>query len=473
MKNTLKQYNSKRDFHKTNEPKGKKQIEKKKLKFVVQHHWARKEHYDIRLEYNGVLKSWAVPKGPSYDSKQKRLAIEVEDHPIDYQHFEGTIPKGQYGGGTVMIFDYGNWIPLENVKESFKKGNIKFLLQGKRLKGQWTLIHMKENQWLLRKEKDNYEKYQNIENYNTSARTSRTKEEIEQGKKIQKIKNSKKKGIVEYISITSPDKIIFEKSNITKLEIAKYYQKISSRMLPYLENRLISTIRAPKGSRGEKFFKKHFNQKNQGLGKIVLPNKSGKKEDYYYIKNIEGMMNEIQMNGFEFHIWGSKVQQLNQPDMLVFDLDPDEKMNLKTVREGVKDLKSILDNLSLISFLKTSGGKGYHIVVPIHSIKKWKEFREFAQNIAKLMETKWPEKYVSNMRKEKRKNKIFIDWIRNTKGATSVAPYSLRIRKDATVSMPISWQELDKVKPDEITIQEAMKRLRRKDPWENFFQIEQ
>ena len=159
--------------------------------------------------------------------------------------------------------------------------------------------------------------------------------------------------------------------------------------------------------------------------------------------------------------------------MLVFDLDPDEKMNLKTVREGVKDLKSILDNLSLISFLKTSGGKGYHIVVPIHSIKKWKEFREFAQNIAKLMETKWPEKYVSNMRKEKRKNKIFIDWIRNTKGATSVAPYSLRIRKDATVSMPISWQELDKVKPDEITIQEAMKRLRRKDPWENFFQIEQ
>ena len=148
-------------------------------------------------------------------------------------------------------------------------------------------------------------------------------------------------------------------------------------------------------------------------------------------------------------------------------------MDLKTVREGVKDLKSILDNLSLKSFLKTSGGKGYHIIVPIQSIKTWKKFREFAKNIAKLMETKWPDKYVSNMRKEKRKNKIFIDWVRNTKGATSVAPYSIRIRKNATVSMPISWNELDKIKPDEITIELAIKRLKRKDPWEDFFDVEQ
>ena len=405
MKNTLKEYNKKRNFQKTTEPIGNKKANRKKLKFVVQHHWARKEHYDFRLEYNGVLKSWAVPKGPSYDPNQKRLAIEVEDHPLDYQKFEGTIPKGEYGGGTVLIFDYGYWTPLEDPKVSFQKGNIKFSLQGKRLKGKWTLIYMKENQWLLRKEKDDSEKFKILENYKTSARTGRTKEEIEQGKKI---KNSKKKGIVEYISITNPNKIIFKTKQITKMDIAKYYQKVSERMFPYLENRLISTIRAPEGKEGNMFYKKHFESENNGLGKILLPNKSGKKEDYYYVKNKEGIIKEVQMNGFEFHIWGSKSNQINHPDILVFDLDPDEKMTLNKVRKGVKDLKSILDDLSLTSFLKTSGGKGYHIVVPIHSIKSWKKFREFAQNIAKLMEMKWQDLYVSNMRKDKRKNKIFI-----------------------------------------------------------------
>ena len=117
MKDQLKKYHNKRNFEKTKEPKGTRKSSKKKLKFVIQHHWARKEHYDFRLEYNGVLKSWAVPKGPSYKLEDKRLAIEVEDHPLDYQKFEGTIPKGQYGGGTVMIFDTGFWIPLENPKE--------------------------------------------------------------------------------------------------------------------------------------------------------------------------------------------------------------------------------------------------------------------------------------------------------------------------------------------------------------------
>lgn len=471
MKDQLKKYHNKRNFEKTKEPKGTRKSSKKKLKFVIQHHWARKEHYDFRLEYNGVLKSWAVPKGPSYKIEDKRLAIEVEDHPLDYRKFEGTIPKGQYGGGTVMIFDTGFWIPLVNPKQGLKTGNLKFLLEGKRCRGKWSLIRMKENQWLLRKEKDNRKGFEKIEDYKTSITTGRTKEEIEQRIKKGR-KNSKKDFIIEYISITSPDKIIFSNKKITKFDIANYYQKVSKRMLPFLENRLISTIRAPEGNKGEIFFKKHFESEN-GLGKIILPNKNGKKEDYYYIKNIEGLIKEVQKNGFEFHIWGSKIQKLNHPDILVFDLDPDEKMDLKTVREGVKDLKSILDNLSLKSFLKTSGGKGYHIIVPIQSIKTWKKFREFAKNIAKLMETKWPDKYVSNMRKEKRKNKIFIDWVRNTKGATSVAPYSIRIRKNATVSMPISWNELDKIKPDEITIELAIKRLKRKDPWEDFFDVEQ
>lgn len=144
-------------------------------------------------------------------------------------------------------------------------------------------------------------------------------------------------------------------------------------------------------------------------------------------------------------------------------------MSLSKIRQGVRDLKSVLDEFSLKSYLKTSGGKGYHVVVPIDKLKNWDDASEFAQNVAKVMEAMWPDKYSSNMRKNKRMNKIFIDWVRNTKGATSVAPYSIRLKDKCRVSMPIKWSELDKVGPADVTIEEAIKRLKRKNPWVGFF----
>lgn len=466
----LNQYNQKRDFKKTKEPIGKKETSHKKLRFCVQHHMARREHYDFRLEWQGTLKSWAVPKGPSYHTKDKRLAVHVEDHPLSYRNFEGTIPKGEYGGGTVMLWDEGFWEPLGNPSKDFKNGSIKFILHGSRLKGCWTLIKYKEENWLLIKEKDNEFMFNDIKEYFTSIKTGRTMDEITNHQKTVS-KNSKKEGMVERVNITSPDKVIIQKPKITKMDIVSYYKAVGNRMLPFLENRIISTIRCPQGLEGECFFKKHLETKSEGLGSITLPSEKRKKEDYYYIKDTRGLISEVQMNSFEFHVWGSRIPNYNNPDVLVFDLDPDEGMSLKKIREGVKDLKSILDEIGLVSFLKTSGGKGYHVVVPTKKLKTWKLAREFAKNVAVLMETKWPEKYTSNVRKENRKGKIFIDWIRNTKTATSVAPYSLRIRKKASVSMPIKWSELDKVKPNEITIKDAIKRIKRKDPWEGFYDV--
>ncbi len=279
--------------------------------------------------------------------------------------------------------------------------------------------------------------------------------------------------IIEKIKISNPDKILYKKSKTTKEEVVKYYQKVYPIMKPFLDNRLISTIRCPDGVNESCFFKKHLITKNKGIGKLDILNKDGEKEDYYYIKNISGFISEVQMDTIEFHIWGSTVKALNKPDIIVFDLDPDEGMNLDKIREGVRDLKSILDELSLKSFLKTSGGKGYHIVVPINPSASWKKIREFSKNIAIVMEQKWPDKYVSNVRKINRKNKIFVDWIRNIKGATSVAPYSLRARKTATVSMPISWKELDSIAPNGITMYEAIKRIQKKDPWVDFFNVNQ
>lgn len=470
MKKNLETYNQKRNFTKTKEPIGKKEPSKRKLRFVVQHHLARKDHYDFRLELHGSLLSFAVPKGPSYNTQDKRLAIHVEDHPLEYRNFEGTIPKGEYGGGTVMIWDEGTWTPLDKDPAlAFKNGILKFSLEGKRLKGKWSLIHFKEENWLLRKEKDSVKGFKDIKRFTRSIRTKRTMREIETNAPKRQITKEE----MANIEITNPDKIISRNPKITKMDLVHYYQKVLPRMMPFLEKRLMSTIRSPNGMEGEKFYKKHFEASNQNLRKIYIPSDSNKKEDYYSIKNPVGLLQEVQMNGYEFHLWGSKIPKILKPDMLVFDLDPDQNLSLEKVRQGVKDLKSILEELSLVSFLKTSGGKGYHIVVPMTSLKNWKEARDFAQNIAKIMEIKWPLRYTSNVRMKSRKGKIFIDWIRNTKGATSVAPYSVRLKKKLSVSMPIRWSELDKIKPDEITLDLALKRLKRKDPWENFFDISQ
>ena len=450
----LQEYNKKRNFNKTKEPIGKSSKKAKKLRFCVQHHIARKDHYDLRLEWNGVLKSWAVPKGPSYNDKDKRLAIMVEDHPTTYRNFEGTIPKGEYGGGTVMLWDRGYWEPVKGYKPNFKEGPIKFILKGKRLKGLWTLVKLKDdNNWLLIKDEDEYHLYDNINEFNTSIKTGRTMDEIT--------------GNIKNIEITNPNKVIYKNPKVTKMDIVNYYKAVSKRMLPLIENRLISTIRYPNGSNGDKFYKKHFLNIHGFLGKKKIVNKEEKQNDYYFIKDINGLISEVQMNSYEFHIWGCKQNDLRHADMLVFDLDPDELLSLKKLRDGVKDLKSILDEYHLESFLKTSGGKGYHVVVLLNAKVTWKNARIITKNIAKLMEATYPDKYTSNMKKENRKNKIFIDWQRNIKASTSVAPYSLRIRKKLTVSMPISWNELNKIKPDEITIEEAIKRLKRKDPWQN------
>lgn len=456
----LNKYNKKRDFKKTSEPMGNTSKSTKRLRFVVQHHIARRDHYDFRLELDGVLLSWAVPKGPSYNTKDKRLAVHVEDHPLTYRNFEGTIPKGEYGGGTVMIWDEGFYIPLENIKSTYKKGYIKFELKGHRLKGNWTLIHFKEDNWFLIKESDGIKLFDDINEFNTSIKTLRTMDEITAGIKKHREKLE--------IKITNPNKLIYKDVNIKKIDVVNYYEKIYKRMRPFINNRIISTVRVPNGISGEKFFKKHF-EINKYLNKIYVKNKHGNKEDYYYINDLNGLISEAQMNSIEYHISSANTNDLKHPNILFFDLDPDEGLDISKVREGVKDLKSILDSLDLQSYLKTSGGKGYHVFVPLSIKVTWKKLAKIASDIAKLMEEKWPEKYTSNIRKNSRKGKIFIDWVRNTEGASCIAPYSLRARPGAKVSMPIKWSELDKVSPDGIDIKEAIRRLKRKDPWEDFF----
>lgn len=488
----LETYNRKRRFNKTSEPKG--EVEKKhskRLAFVVQHHIASREHYDFRLEWDGVLKSWAIPKGPSYDSHDKRLAVQVEDHPLDYRAFEGNIPKGEYGGGSVMIWDEGVWQPLGDAAKGLAGGSLKFSLEGSRLKGNWALVRMKAKEgennknWLLIKERDEYENAHDVKRFDTSVKTGRTMSEIEEGK-YDKTNDGKKELAanpkaakkqsplsIDDFEITHSDKILSKGSGITKGDVARYYLAVAKRMLPYLENRILSAVRCPNGIESACFYKKHPGNDNRGVVTVSVPSSDGKVEEYYYLTDVHGLLFEVQMNTLEFHTWGSRVQKLEKPDVMVLDLDPDEGLDLDRIRQGVKEVKRILDDLSMASYLKTSGGKGYHVVIPFAPAASWENFLAFAQNIAKAMEAKHPDRYTSNVRKNRRSNRIFIDWIRNGRGATSVAPYSIRAREGLPVSMPISWKELDTVAPHDVTMEKALTRLRRKDPWEGFFDLDQ
>ncbi len=278
---------------------------------------------------------------------------------------------------------------------------------------------------------------------------------------------------IEGIKITNPHKIIFDEPKITKKDVIRYYEKVSERMLPYVSKRILSIVRCPKGISETCFYKKHPISDRKGIVTIPITTGDGDMEEYFYIESTAGLVYEAQMGTLEFHTWGSRVDNLENPDMMVFDLDPDEGMDLSRIRQGVRDMRSILMELSLNSYLKTSGGKGYHVVVPLKPSVSWDTFHDFARLVAEVMEQKWPDRYTSNVRKVNRKGKIFIDWIRNGRGATSIAPYSLRARKGAKVSMPISWDELDTVAPDGIDIYDALLRIEGKDPWKDFYKNSQ
>lgn len=271
------------------------------------------------------------------------------------------------------------------------------------------------------------------------------------------------------IEIIHPDKIIFQKEKISKFEIASYYSQVAPFMFKFLDKRLLSVIRANQGI-DKVFFKKHPNVKSKFVKSVIVEKE---KQPYFYLPSEESVVYQAQMGTVEFHIWASSLPKIDKPDIMTFDLDPDENLGLSNLRQGVKNLKQILDKLGLRAFLKTSGGKGYHVLLPFQPDCGWQTFGDFAKAVANLLQAQWPQLYTSTMKKEQRKNKIFVDWMRNGKGATCVAPYSIRARRGAKISMPIGWSELDKIAPDQIDITTALARIKKKDPWEDFFQVRQ
>ena len=807
----LEEYKRKRDFKKTPEPPlDRIKIRKKGLSYLVQKHDATRLHYDFRLELDGVLLSWAVTKGPSLNPADKRLAVRTEDHPLSYGTFEGTIPKGQYGGGTVMLWDEGTWEPKSDPRAGLMKGHLSFELQGERLKGGWDLIRMrgdgKRENWLLIKENDEEARGNGdfLEQLSTSVKSGRTMDEIgggeasaqkkehtataaeelktlmgrypevqlatlvdkppegaqwlqeikfdgyrllgfvsggvprlrtrngkdwtesfpsltaaleelkakvavldmeavildaegkssfqalqaalgdggnrgkivafvfdllhldgrdltrlpltERKEKLQallkktkqvtafrysdhivgqgpevfakacdkglegiiskladapyrtgrqktwlKIKcgqrqefiilgfssartgeralgalylGYRKEGSLQYagkvgtgfsmqgaselverfaklevtkpvltraetgglaarewqsirwvkpvllcevaftewtedgrirhpsfqglredkeahevkketpvpttttsgttagkrkasrliagsITITHPDRVIFETGHITKGELAEYYAAVAPFLLPRIVHHPLSLLRCPSGIDGGCFYQRNF---RKGLGADIHPfefRHKGKRYEYLYIEDEKGLLEVVQMGAIEIHPWGARIDTIDYPDRLIFDLDPATDVPFEALKLAAQDLKQRLQHQGLQSFLKCTGGKGLHITAPLAGKDKWPMVKAFAASIAKEMVTAAPEAYIATMSKAKRPGKIFIDYFRNDYTATAIADYAVRARPGAPVAVPLEWNELKSLESaSQFTMKDVLKRLK-------------
>ena len=841
----LSRYRAMRDFNQTAEPSGSANSATKTgaLPFVIQKHAATRLHYDFRLGLHGVLKSWAVTKGPSYVPGDKRLAVQVEDHPMEYGGFEGTIPKGQYGGGTVMLWDEGTWEPVGDADESLAKGNLKFVLHGKKLQGKWVLVRMggkaaneaKPN-WLLIKEHDQYEQtaadepitekapnsvltqrdmdsiaregdhvWQSnrpensspgksspvkqapfapsrlpgkkealpgfippqlaseasappvgehwvhelkLDGYRIQAHIDKSgkvrlytrsgldwthrmptiarelgrlsvegavmdgevvvlaadgqssfadlqaafeegakhpltyfvfdllhlnghdlrQEPLTERKKIlaQMLDSLAEDGVVRYgqhietegapifaeacrlgaegivskrsdsvytsgrtkswlkikcdrrqefvvggftkpangtdgigalllgyyddkkkliyagrtgtgftqansrklrkqleemrqdempfaavpgtagksalwvrpelvaevqfstwtadklvrqasfkglredkkasdvrrevpdaslsqkapenkanasaprrlgFKVTHPDKVVDPETGVTKQALIDYYLAVGPLMLPHVTGRPLSLVRCPNGTGQKCFYQKQLGAgMPPGIEGVKIPNaKGGATETYVTVPREEGLAGLAQMNVLEVHPWGSTNLDLEHPNRIIFDLDPDEAVSWATLGESALEVRERLKKLGLHSFVKTTGGKGLHVVAPIRATLGWEQIKAFTRAFALQMEQDNSKLYITKMTKAARKNKIFVDYLRNEREATAVAPYSSRARLGMAAALPLEWAELKSAKAPKFLIarfEEWGERVR-KDPWKEMLSSKQ
>jgi bifunctional non-homologous end joining protein LigD len=828
----LRTYRAKRNFAITSEPSGDEEAAGGGQSFVVQKHRARRLHYDFRLEIGGVLKSWAVPKGPSVDPKVPRLAVEVEDHPLAYGTFEGTIPEGNYGAGAVAVWDRGTWASEEDPAKALKAGRFHFDLHGEKMQGRWLLTRTRgrgdKPSWFLIKHRDDHavdgtpdrlleEGPESVASGRTldqiaehpgaewtrggerkvaepakpkrAAKTARqgsdrlpakvapqlatlvtappqgpgwlheikfdgyrlllrveggkgrvftrsgldwtarfqrladaaaalpsrtalldgeavvlddkglsdfgrlqdalsrgddrailfyafdllhldghdlrrepltarkdlleklvagasdplrfsghmdtdseafyrnacamavegvvskranapyssgrghtwVKSKCQQGEefvicgftersderksigalllcyrdgngyryagrvgtgfdarlravlraRLQKLVTAKPaappprradargavwvkpdlvceiaftgwtaerllrhpvfKGLredkparevgldrpekppaktktkgpakkidssrstVAGISISHPARVVYPGDGTTKQRVAEYYDAVADWILPHVAGRPLSVVRCPEGSGGECFFQKHI---ARGMNPSIIPVEiadSKGRQQYISIDTIEGLVSLVQFGCLEIHPWGATRDELERPDRMVFDLDPDEAVSLETLRLAALEFRQRLADLGLDSFLRTTGGKGLHVVAPLVPRASWDEMHAFSQAVARAAVRDSPHAYTANMRKVERKGRIFVDFLRNRRGATSVASYSTRAKPVPTVSVPLAWTELRKVAPNQFEIESTEARLKRlrRDPWDGFFTLRQ
>ncbi len=514
-KQRLATYRRKRDFTQTPEPAGVQASNDgdHAPRFVVQRHRARRLHYDLRFEIDGVLVSWAVPKGPTLDPAVKRAAVHVEDHPIEYLDFEGVIPAGEYGGGDVIVWDTGTWEPhgTADPAAAVEAGELHVDVHGRKLRGRLALVRRdndasRQEQWLLVHKHDAYAvEGWNPEDHPQSVLSGRTNDEVKAHPErmwrsdlpaaqasiavhavderpaddaLRELDQMKSDGIWEIfgrrLRLTNLDKVLFparrDEPAVTKREFVRYAAQVAPIVLPYLAGRPLNMHRYPNGAHSKGFWHKQL--PSHAPEWIARWNNAdadpGETTTYLVVNEPAALVWAANFGALEWHAWTSRADAPHKPTYALVDIDPGSSTTWDDVLTLARLHRTALEHLGVTAGLKVTGRRGIQIWVPIKRGPGFDETRAWVERLSKAVAAVVPDLVSWKWDVDKRGGHARLDYTQNAVNKTLVAPYSPRAAPGAPVSAPITWDELHDptLRPDGFTIRDVCARVaERGDPF--------
>ena len=518
----LETYRAKRDFSVTAEPAGGDPGAESR-QFVVQRHRARRLHYDLRLEVDGVLVSWAVPKGPTLDPKARQLAVHVEDHPIEYFDFEGVIPKGEYGGGDVIVWDWGTWEPsgTDDPARAIADGELHFDLHGQKLSGRFVLIRREKErsgkeQWLLlHKNDDAARPGWDPEDHPRSVKSGRTNDEVAAAPEslwrsdlpageaavqlgdatslpswtapsedeLAALDELGTRGTWEVqgreLRLTNLNKVLFpgrdddgdnidgdgnvNKAPVTKRDLIRYYAMIAPFMLPYLAGRPVNAHRFPDGITRPGFWQKEIpDYAPEWITRWRnVEADPGETECYAVLDSVPALVWMANYAAVELHPWTSRLPNVHEPTWALIDIDPGEQTTFAQILELARLYRTALEHLGVQGMPKVTGKRGVQIWVPVRPGYSFEDTRAWVEKVSRAVGRIRPELISWEWHKDRRRGLARLDYTQNAINKTLVAPFSTRPSPGAPVSVPIRWDELDdpELRPDRWTIRTVIDRV--------------
>jgi len=491
----LRAYRAKRDFSLTSEPRGTEPPASDGWRFVVQRHRARRLHYDFRLEAAGVLLSWAVPKGPTLDADVKRLAAHVEDHPLDYFDFEGVIPAGEYGGGDVIVWDWGTWALAEGDDPLVEvaAGDLHLALLGEKLRGRFALVRRggrRGEEWLLiKKHDDDAVRGWDPEDHPRSVKSGRTNDEVRDAPAASWTGSANWAGPTadelaaldalgkagrwmlgdHELHLTNLDKVIFPGRDgapaLIKRDLIRHHATMAPAMLPYLADRPVNMHRYPDGVDRKGFWHKAVPSHapawlRRWRNRDADP---GETQEYVVPDSAASLAWLANYGAVELHPWTSTVTDAHRPTWALFDIDPGRDDDFASVLELARLHRTALDHLGVEARPKVTGGRGIQIWAPVAARYTFEQTRRWVETVSRAIGETLPDLVSWEWEVDKRGGRIRLDYTQNAINKTLVAPFSPRAAAGAPVSVPLSWDELDDddLRPDRWTIRDVGERLMR------------